>query len=829
MSQRHPSIRLVARGLIVLVVIIVLLLGSKLWRAASYARSLAQNIQTLQTLATSRTSPDETPDARLDQLDATLATTHRNALALRGEVALFLPITSRLAWLPAYGPDLAAAGPLLDATMHFTEAAQDMVDMARTMLPQADALRAMNFSASTIAPLAEATPQLAQAHARLVQAQKALAPVAADHLSPRLRAPVERLTTLLPLLVDGTSVGIAANESLLALAPLVHQVQHTTTPTDALALVATLHAVRPQVAAAHQHVVAMQPPASSIPADAVPAAVRPYAHLIGNAQPVLSQTLALVLVSDDVAQALEPVLADTTTATAEMPTALLARQLVAARPHLRQMHTLLDALATQTDDLLRTADSLPPELVPQLHQARATYATQLRPMLDLALIAPEILGTPHPRDYLLIALNPDELRGSGGLISAIGELRIEQGALNDFLMQDSGFVGRQRLVEGPYVTSPEPLQRYMGLMQWTFPDAMWSPDFPTAARSALLLYNLGHHAMQTQAIAFDTTLLRMLLEATGPVPVAGADTLVSAANVETYMRESYDTIRSSNAFVGTLSQALVQKIESGTVEPLALLTVLHRALDERHLLIMLARPSEAAVLAALGWDGAVQPPASGDFLLVVDSNVGYNKANANITQTLAYTADLRLPTTPQATLTLSYTHNGQPSDTCHHFDYDRATNTYTNQEARCYWSYLRVLAPRGSHLLNATRLPTPATWLITDEPESGDPRVRSAEAGVTEMNTFFVVPSGEQRTVSLRYALPAGVLTRDAAGNWQYALHIQKQAGREAVPVLVSVQVPPGATLVATSRQPLERHGDTLTFALSLATDQSLAVTFQER
>ena len=47
------------------------------------------------------------------------------------------------------------------------------------------------------------------------------------------------------------------------------------------------------------------------------------------------------------------------------------------------------------------------------------------------------------------------------------------------------------------------------------------------------------------------------------------------------------------------------------------------------MLIQVDDPILAGLLSRYGWDGAVIPPP-GDFLMVVDSNVGFNKTNAVI-------------------------------------------------------------------------------------------------------------------------------------------------------------------------------------------------------
>lgn len=145
---------------------------------------------------------------------------------------------------------------------------------------------------------------------------------------------------------------------------------------------------------------------------------------------------------------------------------------------------------------------------------------------------------------------------------------------------------------------------------------------------------------------------------------------------------------------------------------------------------------------------------------------------------------------------------------------------------RCYWNYLRVLVPSGSTLLDATRYPTPAEWLITETAQDGAPSVQPGVAGTTEFSTFLVVPSAEQRTVTFQYRLPASLVKRDEQG-WHYRLKIQKQPGIVRIPTRVTLRLPDGAEVVSSSPAPDSRHGATVVFTLDLVQDEVLEVVFR--
>src|SRR5262249_22569635 len=153
----------------------------------------------------------------------------------------------------------------------------------------------------------------------------------------------------------------------------------------------------------------------------------------------------------------------------------------------------------------------------------------------------------------------------------------------------------------------------------------------------------------------------------------------------------------SKAYIGRLATAMVARIEAqGTsLDIWQLAAAIRRALSERHVLIDAQNPVAAQLFARHGWNGAVRP-GKADFLMVVDSNVGYNKVNPNIKEEINYTVDLSDPAAPMATLTVRHTNTVVSQDMCVQFD-DLHT-TYADWMRRCFYNYLRVLAPRGSRL-----------------------------------------------------------------------------------------------------------------------------------
>jgi len=508
--------------------------------------------------------------------------------------------------------------------------------------------------------------------------------------------------------------------------------------------------------------------------------------------------------------------------TAETLNQGLSGQLRVVRP---QLEAARQALVGAADAWARVPiDELTPPLRDRLKRV-GDLLPLARNSIDLALIMPDLLGADGRRDYLLIAQNSDEIRATGGFISGAGVLTVDHGRLANVAIGDS--VDVDNLAGAPYPDPPQPLLHYMGIELWVFRDTNWSPDFPTSARAALDLYKLGQQRPISNVIAFDPAAVQMLLSVTGPIDVAGIPFPISTENVIQNMRSPYNMPWDDGReeFKRRLAMALITRIEakSPQLDIVALARAVERALDERHILIYLQDTPAVKILAERGWDGSVRPGLA-DFLMVVDSNLGYNKVNPNIQEAISYTVDLSDPNAPMAELTIRHTHQLKRQAPCQQW----ATHaiSYEDWMNRCYYDYLRVLISGGSELISASTQPVPREWLAWAAGDGGEVTASAGEAGTNVLSTFLVVPLGGERTTSFRYHLAPSVLVRDAHEQ-HYRLTIQKQAGTDAIPVVIQVRLPTGAVVTSTSLLPTIRTDTMLSFAFNLNQDRTLDLVFR--
>lgn len=452
----------------------------------------------------------------------------------------------------------------------------------------------------------------------------------------------------------------------------------------------------------------------------------------------------------------------------------------------------------------------------------------LRSGLQAASVAPELLGVDNPRTYLILALNEDERRPIGGFITGVGEVRVEGGRVAELTFCDSYAVDD---FTQPYPDPPEPLQRYLGIDQWVFRDSNWSPDFPTSARQAISLYRPGHSASIDGVIAVDQWAVQQLLDVFGPLHIEGAEEAVSGETVMAYMRRAWapedgaltgEWWRQRKSFMEPLAGALWEQLESGDVEWVALARTLVDLLEEKHLLVYLDQPDAARVLSEQGWDGALRPWV-GDFLMVVDANVGYNRASARVEQEIFYEVDLDA-SSAQATLTLVYTHTSGVDYPCvREIRYDLI---YEWMMDRCYWDYLRVYVPQGSRLVDATRIPVPDQALFSGDGESGEIIVQPAGEGPwLTYAVLGLLPPQSIQVRSFTWTLPADVV------KWQgdqgvYSLLVQKQAGTRWHPLTVRLRLPAESVLLEAKPEPFRMDGGWIIYQTTLDRDRAFQIHF---
>jgi hypothetical protein len=283
-------------------------------------------------------------------------------------------------------------------------------------------------------------------------------------------------------------------------------------------------------------------------------------------------------------------------------------------------------------------------------------------------------------------------------------------------------------------------------------------------------------------------------------------------------------------FMSVLGKTLIGRILEQR-DPAQMLRLAGKALDlieQGHLAIYSSNPAVQAALARSALDGSLTP-APGDFLMLVDANIGFNKMDAVMQRSLTYQVDLREPARPLAHLSVQYLNPVQKDVACVHqasYGDDPNQYAYQNMQQRCYWDYWRIYTPTGTSLLNSQVPLVPGKSLLTQQDWTGTVESSTELPGLQTFSGLVMVPTHQQQVISLDVGLPAAVVSTQAHQVSEYHLRLRKQPGLDALPVNIEVHLPDGAHLLPCATTATQPYSGTWAWQGSLSQSTDFVVRF---
>lgn len=390
------------------------------------------------------------------------------------------------------------------------------------------------------------------------------------------------------------------------------------------------------------------------------------------------------------------------------------------------------------------------------------------------------------RRYLVLLQNNLELRPGGGFLGQYAVVKIKNGQVTSHVFEDANLLD-QRIVAD--VASPAPLRAIMQIKRWKFRDSNFSPDFPTNAEKAKYFYRLaGGNSAFDGVFAVNADVLSHVLKLTGPVTIPGYNKTFTSENAVLDLEEMVERAYLGDDVPAELKQnrkAVMKRMTEILIERLTSLNnipkIAELGLDElrnKNVMLSFTESSLQEAVASVHWDGAVTRDWDGDYLMVVDANLGALKSDYYIKRRYEYTVDFtgrsdidtgnanyRVASgagesggRPRATLRVYYNHTAP------------AGNWRTSD----YHSWTRVYAPQGSTL---------NSWLYTGTPQT------ATEFNKTVFGHKVDALIGRELITTIVYDLPATITPES------YHLLVQKQSGVGTVPFTVRVIMPDGKKL----------------------------------
>jgi len=450
----------------------------------------------------------------------------------------------------------------------------------------------------------------------------------------------------------------------------------------------------------------------------------------------------------------------------------------------------------------------------QLIQPLDSYGTVLDEYRQMDSILPAILGWQAGKRYLVLALDPAELRATGGYAGTVGTIAFQDGSLTERHFFDVFTLDTKPGL--PYVEPPDGLREHLlGDLPWTLADANWSPDFPTSAQDALRLYTLESGDDHIDGvIALTTYALDRLLEVTGPITVPGYDQVVKAGDVTLtalqLTRASTDPSTNRKQFLDALANTVLDRLfQLPQASWLPMFQAVQGIGQDRLAMAWFKDPAAEALMERLGWSGEVRQDP-GDYVYAVDSNVAPTSKYNLVVERSSYLG-VTLDTDQAATTTLRLDWANHADQAGQPYEFLRSASTSTTG---MYGVWVRVLMPNDATLLAASGQ--------SAVPVSGV-EYTGEEAGRAVVGNFLLIAPG---TANMTYQWSSpGVVTRDG-DDWVYRLTIQKQPGQGPEPITLRLALPDGATMVRSS-DGLEVSGQHLAYTGTMTADLTFEVRYR--
>ncbi|MFH1405093.1 MAG: DUF4012 domain-containing protein [Patescibacteria group bacterium] len=457
------------------------------------------------------------------------------------------------------------------------------------------------------------------------------------------------------------------------------------------------------------------------------------------------------------------------------------------------------------------------DFVPQEHQNKLVEMKNMLPpvisslnefvILSQPLL--NILGDNQTKKYLIVFQNNTEIRPTGGFMGSFAEISLKDGKIENIRMPGGGTYDLQGSLQD-FITAPKPLQLLNA--RWEFQDANWFPDFPTSSKQILDFYQSAGQPTVDGVIAINATYVADLLTLFNPFEMPEYGRTIDSENflfeTQKIVELEYDKQENQpKAFLSDLAPKILEEVESSSAEQyLKIVEHLLAGLSKKDIQIYFTDNTLEKEVINHGWAGQIHQ-TDGDYLMIVDTNLGGGKTDSVIKQEAKLQVDISEDGTITNTITVERSHFGYRGSL-----FDGVNNV----------DYVRVYVPKGSKLLKADGFEIPDSnlfdepdpeWIIDDdlkyraETASIDPESRTnieQALGKTIFGNWVQTKPGTTSKYSFTYELPFKAIDVQTKQSFfekikifigfpetsKYSLLLQKQSGILDRSIVVTINIP---------------------------------------
>lgn len=393
----------------------------------------------------------------------------------------------------------------------------------------------------------------------------------------------------------------------------------------------------------------------------------------------------------------------------------------------------------------------------------------------------------NSQTWVVVLQNSNELRAAGGFPGSYALVTMENGRITDLVVEDiydadGQFVG--------YVEPPPGVREYLaGEKGLRLPDANWQADFRESGQQMLDFFEIAGKKNLAGIVVINLPLVEDLLAMIGPVRIPDYDASLTPDSLSTVLRSERDPFFPGSTQKKHLLEVAWLQLQLALTQlpndqKLTAGQILLNGINTKQLLAYTPNKTIQPAIESLGASGRLNNYQAEEYLYLLESNVGINKANAGIAR------NYDLSWQPEAMqIKINFTNHNQPK---------------TQQEIFLIEASSSIQEAPHNGYVNYQRLLLPATWEVE--------KIEYQDQPITNFDTaWLTTPEGENlKQIGFLITLP-----ENSSG--QLKIHLKKPAATSSSPTKLAIQKQPGIRTI-----PVKITAPSQTIEFSLETDTLL-------
>ncbi|MBI5151156.1 MAG: DUF4012 domain-containing protein [Candidatus Pacebacteria bacterium] len=396
---------------------------------------------------------------------------------------------------------------------------------------------------------------------------------------------------------------------------------------------------------------------------------------------------------------------------------------------------------------------------------------EAKPVLE---VLPAIAGGDgHRKKYLVLFQNDNELRPTGGFMTAFSTMFVEDGRVtpersDDIYELDKKFRNKPEI--------PPILKQYLKTeTRWNLRDMNLSPDYKNSMDVfwSYMSKLPGESKEIDGIIAVDTNVLEKLVSILGPVEVPGYGTFsaekdkrcdcpqIIYAMSEIVDRPTPYLRTNRKGIIGPMMHSILSKAYTAPKQLWPqLFEEAWKSIEGKHVQFYFFDEKSQAAAESIGAAGRIKPtPENSDYLFIVDTNLGGAKSNLFVQQQVEEEIDLPQNGRVKKTLAMTYKNPFPPSN-CNLEAGELCLNGRLTD-------WVRVYLPKGAEVTESLGFDTGTTKT-------------SEELGHMVYEGVFMLQPLNQAKIKITYTVPY-------TDSKEYRMYVQKQGGTPGIKHLMRV------------------------------------------